>query len=118
MSKMVQMIDVLYQHPLKTEVKSQECGSLCCGVLMHACMHAKTLQSCPTLCNPMNYSPLDSSLAMGFSKQEYWSGLPCSPRGALPDRGIEPLSQSFPALLGGFFTTSATWEAHCHNTTS
>ena len=47
---------------------------------------------------------------MGFSKQDYWSGLPCSPPGDLPDPGIEPASLTSPALAGGFFTTSATWE--------
>ena len=31
-------------------------------------------------------------LSMGFSRQEYWSGLPCSPPGDLPDPGIEPMS--------------------------
>ena len=45
---------------------------------------------------------------MGFSKQEYWSGLPCPPPGDLPDPGIEPTSPLSPALAGGFFTTSAT----------
>ena len=34
-------------------------------------------------------------LPMGFSRQEYWSGLPCPPPGDLPDSGIEPTS---PAL--------------------
>ena len=48
-------------------------------------------------------------LSMGFSRQEYWSALPGPPPGDLPDPGIEPVS---PALAGGFFTTSATWEAH------
>ena len=41
-------------------------------------------------------------LSTGFSRQEYWSGLPCPPPGDLPDPGIEPGS---PALAGGFFTT-------------
>ena len=41
---------------------------------MHACMHTKSLQSCPTLCDPMDSPP--SSLSRGFSRQEYWSGLP------------------------------------------
>ena len=41
-------------------------------------------------------------LSMGFPRQEYWSGLPCPPVGALPDPGIEPAS---PALASGFFTT-------------
>ena len=47
-------------------------------------------------------------LSMGFSRQEYWSGLPCLPPGDLPDPGIEPGSLMSPALAGGFFTTSAT----------
>ena len=34
-------------------------------------------------------------LSMGFSRQEYWGGLPCPPSGDLPDPGIE---QGFPAL--------------------
>ena len=52
-----------------------------------------------------------ASLSMGFSRQEYWSGLPCPPPGDLPDPGIEPMSLKAPTLGGGFFTTSATWEA-------
>ena len=40
-------------------------------------------------------------LSMGFSQQDYWSGLPCPPPEDLPDPGIEPSS---PALAGGFFT--------------
>ena len=42
------------------------------------------------------------SLSMGFSRQEYWSGLPFPPPGDLPDPGIKPAS---PALAGAFFTT-------------
>ena len=45
-------------------------------------------------------------LSMGFSRQEYWSGLPCSPPGDLPNPGTEPTSLTTPALAGGFFTTS------------
>ena len=48
---------------------------------------------------------------MGFSRQEYWSGLPFPPPGDLPDLGIETVSLASPALAGRFFTTSATWEA-------
>ena len=48
---------------------------------------------------------------MGFSQQEYWSGVLCPPPGDLPDPGIEPTSLPSPALVGRFFTTSATWEA-------
>ena len=49
-------------------------------------------------------------LSMKFSRQEYWSGLPFSSPGHLPDPGIEPMSLASPALAGGFFATSATWE--------
>ena len=48
-------------------------------------------------------------LSMGFSWQEYWSGLPCPRPGDLPDPGIKPLSLTSPALAGRFFTTRATW---------
>ena len=47
-----------------------------------------------------------ASLSMGFSRQKYWSGLPCPPPG-----DIETVSLKSPALAGVFCTTSATWEA-------
>ena len=43
-------------------------------------------------------------LSMGFSRQEYWSGLPCPSPGEDPDPGIEPVSLLSPALASGFFT--------------
>jgi len=43
-------------------------------------------------------------LSVGFSRQEYWNGLPFPPAGDLPDPGIEFAS---PALAGGFFTTES-----------
>ena len=46
--------------------------------------------------------------SMGFSRQEYWSGLPCLPPGDLPDLGIQPTSLMSLALAGMFFTTAAT----------
>ena len=49
-------------------------------------------------------------LSMRFSRQEYWSGLPCSPPRDLPNPGTEPLSVASPALAGRFFNTSTTWE--------
>ena len=78
-----------------------------------ACVHAKSLQSCLTLCHHTDGSPPGSSL-WGFSRQEYWSGLPCPPPGDLSDSGMEPASLMSPALAGGFITTSAT---HCVHTT-
>ena len=53
------------------------------------CMHAKSLQSCLTLCDPMDYSSPGSSVH-GILQQVYWSGSPCPPPGDLPDSGIEP----------------------------
>ena len=50
---------------------------------------------------------------MGFSRQEYWSGLPCPPPGDLPDPGIKPASLSSPLLADRYFSTHATWEAFC-----
>ena len=50
-------------------------------------------------------------LSVEFSRQEYWSGLPCPPLGDLPYPGIEPMPLMSPALAGGIFTTSTTWEA-------
>ena len=51
--------------------------------------------ACPTLGDPMDCSPPGSSVH-GFSRQEYWGGLPGPPPGDLPNPGIEPAS---PALL-------------------
>ena len=67
-------------------------------------MHAKLLQSCLTLCNPMTIIH-QAPLSMGFSRQEYWSGLPFLSPGDLPDPGIKPTSL---ASAGRFFTTGAT----------
>ena len=46
---------------------------------------------------------------MGFPRQENWSGLQFPPPGDLPDPWIKPMSLASPALMGGFFTTSATY---------
>ena len=54
---------------------------------------------------------LQAPLSMGFSRQEYWSGLSCPPPGVLSGLGIEPTSLMSPALAGWFSTTSASWEA-------
>ena len=76
--------------------KGQEMGlvimleeELCC---------AKSLQSCLTLCNPMDCIVCQVPLSMGFSRQEYWRALPFLLPGDLPDPGIKPASLSSPAL--------------------
>ena len=55
---------------------------------------SEVAQLCPTLCNPMGSSLHQAPLSMGFSRQEYWSGLPFPSPGNLPDPGIEPRSPS------------------------
>ena len=61
-------------------------------------------QSCLTLYSPVNRSP-QVLVSMGFSRQEYWSGLPFPLPGDLPDPGTEPTSFVSPVLEDGFFTT-------------
>ena len=58
-------------------------------------------------CLTVRAAALQAPLSMGFSRPEHWSGLPFPSPGDLPDPGIEPVS---PALAGGFFTASTTWE--------
>ena len=69
-------------------------------------MCAESLQSCPPL-----WDPMQGSTAHGISQARTleWVAMP-SP-GDLPDPGIKPASLTSSALAGGFFTTSATWEA-------
>ena len=66
----------------------------CCR--MRACVlsHFSRIQFFVTLWTVAYQSPL----SMGFSRQEYWSGLPCFPPGDLPDPGIEPAYLKSPAL--------------------
>ena len=67
--------------------------------------------SCVWLSAPPWTAVCQALLSMGFSRQEDWSGLTCPPPGDLPDPGIESMPLIAPALAGGFFTISATWEA-------
>ena len=70
----------------------------------------KSLQSCLTLCNPMNSCPLDSSVH-GILPVRYWSGLPCPPPGDLSYPGTKSASLVPPTLAGRFLTPSTTWTA-------
>ena len=60
-------------------------------------MCAKSLQSCPTLCDPLDCS-CQTPLSVGFYRQEHGSRLPCLPPGDLPHSGIKPASLVAPAL--------------------
>ena len=77
-----------------------------------AYMSAKSLWSCPTLCDPMDCSH-QAPLSMQFFRQEYWSGLP-SPRDLLTQGDQTRVSHS----AGRFFTTGPPGKTSPHNSTS
>ena len=79
-------------------------------------MHAKSLQLCPTLCDAMDHS-LPGYSVHGILQAGKLEWVVTSP-GDLPDPGIKPVSLPSPALAGGFFTTSATWEDFIYVTKS
>ena len=78
-----------------------------CPKSWHQTGCVKLLQLCLTLCDPMDCSPPPwAPLSMGFSRQEYWNGLPFPSPEDLPPAGIEPGSSalqadSFPAESPG-----------------
>ena len=67
-------------------------------------------ESCLTLCDPTDCS-LPRSSVHGILQVRILAWVAILSPGDLPDSGIEPRSLVSPALGGGFFTTSATWEA-------
>ena len=69
---------------------------------MYAISDASVVSNSATLWTVAHQAPL----SMGFSRQEYWSGLPCPPPGELPDPGIKLTSLMSPVLAVGFFTIS------------
>ena len=95
--------------------RARVCVCVCVRVCerVRAYTHSKSLSSCPTLCDPMDYSPPDTSVH-GILQARILSGLPCPSLEDLPNPGVEPTSLKSPALAGGLFTTSATWEAPNH----
>ena len=68
-------------------------------------MHAQSLNYVQLSATPWTVA-CQAPLSMGFSRQKYWSGLPFSLLGDLPNPEIEPMSPVSPALTGGFFTTA------------
>ena len=65
------------------------------------CLHAQSLQSCLTLCDPMDIA-CQVPQSMRFSRQEYWRGFPCPPPGDLPESRIKHTSPVCPALQADF----------------
>ena len=81
---------------------------------MHACKFASVMSdsfSHVWFFAVLQTVALQASLSMGFSRQEYWSGLPCPSPEDLPNWGIQPVSLTSPELASRLFTTSTTWEA-------
>ena len=71
---------------------------------------AQSLQSCPTLCDPLEHTLSGSSvLCVSQARILEWVAMPSS--GDLPNPGIKLGAPMSPALAGGFLTTSTTWEA-------
>ena len=68
--------------------------------------HPVVFDSFVTPCTVAHQAPL----SVGFSRQEYWSGVPFPSLGNLPDPGIEPMS---PVFAGGFFTTEPPFVLYC-----
>ena len=79
-------------------------------LMVLVCVCTQLLSSVQLFATPWTVA-YQASLSMKFSRQEYWSTLPCPPPGDFPDPGIEPMSLTSPALVGKFFTSSATWDA-------
>ena len=79
------------------------------------CLHAKSFSRVQLSATPWTVAH-QAPLPMGFSRQEYWSGLPCPFPGDLHYPGIEPASSISPALAGRSSTTSTPWEAPVQRT--
>ena len=69
---------------------------------MYVLGHFSLVPQCASLWTVACQAPL----SMGFSRKEYWSGLPSPPPKDLPNPGIEPMSLLFPALAGRFRNNS------------
>ena len=77
------------QHATKTVARGK--FIMPCACMLHSFSHVRLFATLWTIA-------YQAPLSMGFSRQEYWSGLPRPPPGDLPNPGIEPTSLAFPAL--------------------
>ena len=96
---------VSYNFQIRWNIFKNKLWSLC---VLSQLSHVRLLVTLWTIAH-------QAPLSLGFSRQEYRSGLPCPPPGDLPDPGIEPVSLRSLAPAGKVFTTSATWEAQVFN---
>ena len=96
--------------PLKMAVHDDRVSPVPSIVCVYVCMSMRLLSRVRLFATPWT-AACQASLSMVFPRQEYWSGLSFPPLGDLFDPEIKPTSLGSPALAGGFFTISATWEA-------
>ena len=87
------------EHPLQTHLRPLSAWLFLCML-----SHSSWVRLFVTTWTIAHQTPL----SIGFSRQEYWSGLSCPPPGDRPNPGTKPVSLTSPALAGEFFTTSAT----------
>ena len=87
---------------MRNNIPRNSLGSLCC--VLSCFSHVQPFETPWTVA-------CQAPLSMGFSRQQYWSGLRFPSPGDLPDPGIEPASLASSALADMSFTTSTTWEA-------
>ena len=99
---------------LESRQTHQRCGPLHFNsrftLIDTQCVHVYALSHDQLFVTPWT-AARQAPLFMGFSRQEYWSGLPFPPPGDLPDPGTEPKYLGSPVLVVGFFTNHVTWEA-------
>ena len=70
---------------------------------MFACMSARSIDRVCLFVAPWT-AARQASLSMGFSREEYWGGLPCPPSGDLPNSGMEPADSLPLSYLGSLGT--------------
>ena len=109
-----------WNHPVHILLFSFFPWALCCCRWLYCpfifvTMCVQSIQSCPILVTSWTVAQ-KAHLSMGFSRQEYWNGLPYIPPGNLPNCKTEPVSACILCITSGFFCHWATWEALHHYT--
>ena len=82
-----------YPSPKPCIVMWQVQATINCLWNVCVCVYAKSLQLCLILCDPMDCIACQAPLSVEFSRQDYWSRLPRSPLGDIPNSGVEPRRQ-------------------------
>ena len=82
------------------------------SIYTYMCMCMFSRFSCVPLFVTLWTVAFQAPLSMGFSRRDYWCGLPYLPPGDLPDLGMEPMSACISCISGRFFAHWTTWEAH------